>query len=139
MTEAISSISTNANTQTAAQTKQKSTLSNATKQKLEAMGINPSSVTSESEAQQKIKEAQAAQGAQIAQPAINNSMETVEKNARSLASEIEVNIGEDTKLDDIMNAISAKISEKRAEAGDDSAAARAPLCRGRRSRGRRWA
>ena len=121
MTDAISSVSTStastATTQSAK--KEESTLSDATKKKLEALGIDPSSVTSESEAQQKIKEAQAAQAAQNAQPAADTSMKTVEDNAKSLASKLDISLEQDAKIDDIMDAISAKITEKKEEAGND--------------------
>lgn len=120
MTDAISSISSSSAASSNVSTAAK--LSEDTKKKLEALGLDPAKYTSEAAAQAAIASAQQAQQAQQPQgqpQGGNTSMETIETNVKALAAKMGVNVGNNDKIDDIFDNISAKISELKASAGTD--------------------
>ncbi len=108
MSSSISSISS-----AAASTYQTNTLSTATKQKLEALGIDPSSVTSEAQAQALIAQAEATQHQQNADSGNsgggNSSEQELMSEAKSLATAVGASVSSDDTLDDIISNIDAKI------------------------------
>lgn len=118
MTSAISSISS-VSVASSSSASSSSALTEDTKKKLEALGIDTSNIKTETEGQQKLKEAQAAQASAQQKPQSNTSMEIVEDNAKSLASKIGAVVGNDDKIDDIFDKISTKISDLKASAGND--------------------
>ena len=68
-------------------------ISEETKKKLEALGIDPSTVKTETEAQQKIKEAESAQAnAQVQGVQINSPMGEIVQDAKDLAEKIGLSI-----------------------------------------------
>ncbi|CCY63294.1 unknown [Clostridium sp. CAG:967] len=97
----------------AVSTYQNNTLSAATKQKLEALGIDPSSVTSEAQAQALISQAEATQHQQNANSENNgggnSSEQELMSEAKSLATAVGASVSSDDTLDDIINNIDTKI------------------------------
>ncbi len=94
-------------------TYQNNTLSAATKQKLEALGIDPSSVTSEAQAQALISQAEATQHQQNANSGNNGGKNSSEQElmseAKSLATAVGASVSSDDTLDDIISNIDTKI------------------------------
>lgn len=97
----------------AVSTYQNNTLSAATKQKLEALGIDPSSVTSEAQAQALISQAEATQHQQNANSENNgggnSSEQELMSEAKSLATAVGASVSSDDTLDDIISNIDTKI------------------------------
>ena len=97
----------------AVSTYQNNTLSAATKQKLEALGIDPSSATSEAQAQALISQAEATQHQQNANSENNgggnSSEQELMSEAKSLATAVGASVSSDDTLDDIINNIDTKI------------------------------
>lgn len=84
-----------------------------TKKKLEALGIDPSTVTSEADARMKIQEAQAAQAAAIITEADGvkaNPIQQVFSDARDLAERIGVKTGSEQNLQSLFADINKKIT-----------------------------
>ena len=93
-------------------------ISSSTKVKLESLGINISTVSSESEAQSlidKLKAAKAGTQQQTAEKKESASSSTSEANtlaeAKSLASKMGLVLNNDTSIDEILSQISTKIRE----------------------------
>ena len=111
MSSSISSLSSSQ--AGAVSTYQNNTLSAATKQKLEALGIDPSSVTSEAQAQALISQAEATQHQQNANSENNgggnSSEQELMSEAKSLATAVGASVSSDDTLDDIINNIDTKI------------------------------
>ena len=97
----------------AVSTYQNNTLSAATKQKLEALGIDPSSVTSEAQAQALSSQAEATQHQQNANSENNgggnSSEQELMSEAKSLATAVGASVSSDDTLDDIISNIDTKI------------------------------
>ncbi len=92
-----------------------STLSESTKQKLQALGIDPSSVTSEAQAQSLINAAQTRQQVQKANNESNSkntcsSEAELISRAKSLASKLGVSVSNNSPLTEILSSISSKIN-----------------------------
>lgn len=123
MTDAIGSVSSNSVASSSSNSSSAAKISDETKKKLEALGLDPSKYTSEAAAQAAITEAQQkAQQAQQAQakPQSNGtSMETIEDSVKNLASKMGVPVGNNDKVDDILGNLSDKISELKTSAGTD--------------------
>ena len=122
MTDAISSVSSNSAASSSSNSSSAAKISDETKKKLEALGLDPSKYTSEAAAQAAITEAQQAQQAQQAQAQPKNSgtsMETIEDSVKNLASKMGVPVGNNDKVDDILGNLSDKISELKTSAGTD--------------------
>ena len=109
----MSSISSISNAQAGAVATYKSDeLSTLTKQKLEALGIDPSSVTSEAQAQTLIAQAEAAKQQNNAgqqQQGGNSSEQELLSEAKSLAKSVGVTVSSNDSLDDMIDKISSKI------------------------------
>ena len=86
-------------------------LSSSTKQKLEALGIDPTTVTSEAQAQSLIAQAEATKHQQNSgqQQGGNSSEQELLSEAKSLASTVGVAVSSNDTLDDIIDNISAEI------------------------------
>lgn len=105
-------------------------ITDATKKKLEALGIDTSKIKTEAEGQQKLKEAQASQASQASQAAQGpqskqqqsaaSQMEEITDQVTTLAAEVGVTISSNDQLSDVMNSISARISEMTVQAGQDT-------------------
>ena len=109
----MSSISSISSTQSMAVSAYKSEeLSSSTKMKLEALGIDPSSVTSEAQAQQLIAQAEATKHQQ-------NSQQQLISEAKELAAKVGVTVASDDTLDDITGNIADKI-QAMMDTGDPS-------------------
>ena len=121
----ISSIST---AQSAAvSTYKQEELSSSTKQKLEALGIDPTTVTSEAQAQALIAQAEATQHQQNSgqqQQGGNSSEQELLSEAKFLASTVGVTVSSNDTLDDIIDNISAEI-QVMLNSGDQSKVAAA--------------
>lgn len=99
-------------------------LTAATKVQLEALGVDTTNITTETQGQAALKAAQANQEAHHASKGAhkgNSSMDSIKAEATSLASQVGVSVSNTDKVDDILSNISAKISEMQAGAGDDKA------------------
>lgn len=94
-----------------------SKISEDTKKKLRALGLDPSRYTSEAEAQAAIQEAMSKQIAQ--KPNGADGFKQIEEEAKALAAQMGVSVGNNDKLDDIMSSISSKIDELKSSAGSD--------------------
>ncbi len=119
----MSSISSIGNAQSMALSSYKiDELSTSTKMKLEALGIDPSSVTSEAQAQQLIKQAEATkhqQNSQQQQQGGNSSEQQLISEAKELAAKVGVTVSTDDTLDDITGNIADKI-QAMMDTGDPS-------------------
>lgn len=119
MSDAISSISSSSAASVGGNSGSK--LSKKTKEKLIELGLDPTKYATEAQAQAAIAAALQAQQPQQAQGAQgdSNSMSTMEDSIKSLASKMGVSVGNNDKVDDILNGISSKITELMASAGTD--------------------
>ena len=110
----MSSISSINSTQSAAVStyKTQEELSSSTKMKLESLGIAPTTVTSEAQAQALIAQAEATKNQQNAgqqQGGGNSSEQELLSEAKSLASTVGVTVSSNDTLDDIIDNISAQL------------------------------
>lgn len=109
----MSSISSICSTQSMVVSAYKSEeLSSSTKMKLEALGIDPSSVTSEAQAQQLIAQAEATkhqQNSQQQQQGGNSSERELISEAKKLAAKVGVTVSTNDTLDDITGNIAEQI------------------------------
>lgn len=103
-------------------------LSEETKKKLEALGIDTSKIKSEAEGLQKLKEAQASQGASQAQgaaqaqgqkPQESSTQQEVEEQTQNLASKMGISVDRKDSMDTTLKNISAKIEELKADASSN--------------------
>ena len=110
MTSINSVASTTITTKT---TEQESELSAATKAQLEAIGIDPSTVSSESQAQALIANANGASFKSMlgGQNKTNSSDDTYLREAKSLASSIGVTYSSSDSIEDILSNISSKLNQ----------------------------
>lgn len=94
-------------------TEQESELSAATKAQLEAIGIDPSTVSSESQAQALIANANGASFKSMLgeQNKTNSSDDTYLREAKSLASSIGVTYSSSDSIEDILSNISSKLNQ----------------------------
>ena len=102
-------------------------LSSTTKLKLEALGIDPSTVTTEAQAQTLIAQAEAAKqqnNAEQQQQGGNSSEQELLSEAKNLATEVGVTVSSNDSLDDIINNISKEI-QVMLNSGDQSKASSA--------------
>lgn len=95
-----------------------SVLSDDTKKKLQALGLDPSKYTSEAQAQQAIQDAQTKQES-TRQSGNKGSFETIKTEVQELAGSMGISAGSNDKISDIMSSISDKISELQSSAGSD--------------------
>jgi len=114
---AVSSASAASSTSSSSSTK----LTAATKTQLEALGVDTTNITSETEGQTALKAAQAKSDAQQKAKAAagGGSEDSIKASAQTLASEMGVSVSSTDTTDDILSNISAKLSELKASAGDD--------------------
>lgn len=110
----MSSISSINSTQSAAVStyKTQEELSSSTKMKLESLGIDPTTVPSEAQAQALIAQAEATKNQQNAgqqQGGGNSSEQELLSEAKSLASTVGVTVSSNDTLDDIIDNISAQL------------------------------
>ena len=120
MTDAISSIGSNSVANTSSKSSS-TALSDDTKKKLQALGLDPSKYTTEAQAQAAITAAQAQQQSQQqgAQKPGGSSFSSIKTEVQDLASKMGINVGNNDKTSDILNNISDKISELKSSAGTD--------------------
>jgi hypothetical protein len=103
-----------------------------TKQKLEALGIDASKIKTETEAQEKIKEAESAQAnAPIAMT--SDPMREVFKDAKDLAEKIGLNVRDYPQIKDLLDAIDKRIKEFEKETEHDKEDDRKKMVAGVRS------
>ena len=86
-------------------------LSSSTKQKLEALGIDPTTVTSEAQAQSLIAQAEATKHQQNSgqQQGGNSSEQELLSEAKDLASNVGATVSSNDTLDDIIDKIAEEI------------------------------
>lgn len=97
-----------------------SALSEETKKKLKALGLEPTEYTSEAEAKAAIAKALAQQQGIEKPPQGSNPEETIINEAVELAAAVGVSgISKQDKMDDILDKISQKINEMQESAGSD--------------------
>jgi len=101
-------------------------LTNDTKQKLDALGVDTSSITTEAQGQIALLQAQQQQpqngqsgGEKHHSGSGKAEMEAMKSQATELAGKVGVTVSSDEKLDDIMAAIGPAISAKVSAAGND--------------------
>ena len=94
-------------------------LSSSTKLKLEALGIDPTTVTSEAQAQSLIAQAEAQQNSGQQQGGGNSSEQELLSEAKTLASAVGVSVSSNDSLDDIIDNISDQI-QVMLDSGDQS-------------------
>ncbi len=94
-------------------------LSEETKAKLQALGIDPSTVSSESEAQSLIAQVEAMSQSDQARP--NSSDQTLLTKAQALAEDVGVQYSYKDNLDDLCEKISQKIEQLASQYGNDGA------------------
>ena len=102
-------------------------LSEATKAKLIALGIDPSTVSSEAEAQALISQVEAMSKTDKARPQTNGTQQTTSseqelmQKARELAEKVGVSLSQNDTLDDMCKKISDKIEQLSAACANDTA------------------
>ena len=100
-------------------------LTEETKSKLQALGLDPSKYTTEAQGQKALTEAQAAQNSQAAQAgaqhqhAPHGGESSIKAEVQALAAQIGIPVGSKDKISDILANVSEKISELKASAGND--------------------
>ena len=117
MTTAVSSVSSSTPA-TSTPTAAPSALSDDTKKKLQALGLDPTKYATEADAEQAIQDATAKQAA-TKKPDGAGNFKTIEEEAQALASEMGIPVGQNDKMSDIMDAITAKIDDLQSSAGSD--------------------
>lgn len=95
-------------------------LSEETKAKLQALGINPTTVSSEAEAQSLIAQVEAMSKTDQARPQSNSSDQTLLTRAKDLAEEVGVKVSQTDTTDEICEKIAQKIEQLVAQCGNDS-------------------
>lgn len=101
-------------------------LSDATKMKLQVLGIDPASVSSETQAQVLIANAQARQAVQKttnednSKNTCSSECELISR-AKNLASKMSVSVSNDKSLSEILNSLSSKINTLNNQSEGDSA------------------
>ncbi|MCD8377994.1 MAG: hypothetical protein LUB59_04305 [Candidatus Gastranaerophilales bacterium] len=125
MSTTISSVNSTTSSSTAS-TSTKSQISDSTKRQLEALGIDASSVTSESQAQALIAAKQAEQSFQDSlymssddSSSTDSTESSLISEAKSLANQLGVSVASDDTFDDITAAISDAIEKLMDKAGND--------------------
>lgn len=118
MTDAISSVSSTSSASSASASSS-TAISDDTKKKLLALGLDPSKYTTESQAEEAITEAQAKQQPQQAQKSGSSSFATIKTEVQELASKMGLNVGTNDKTSDILSKISDEINELQSTAGSD--------------------
>lgn len=114
----ISSLSSSCTTST------QSTLSESTKRKLQALGIDPTSVTSETQAQTLISAAQQRQQVQktnnddTSKNTCSSETELISR-AKSLASKMGISVSSNSTLEEMLTSISSKISSLSSQTNGD--------------------
>jgi len=119
MTSISNSVSSVSNTVQTEKTQANEQLSAATKAKLEALGIDPETVSSESQAQSLIANAQSASFKSMVSNDEQNSNSTEEtylQEAKSLASSLGITYSSDDTINDILSSISNKLNQMMASA-----------------------
>lgn len=95
-------------------------LTAATKQQLEALGIDTTGIKTEAQGQAALFSAQASSSsAQKPEHKGGGGMSEIKAQAQQLASEVGVSVSSTDKIDDILSKISDKISQLQAAAGND--------------------
>lgn len=121
MTTEVNSINSTSATSSTSSTSSSNTASNAltdeTKAKLLALGVDVSNIKTEMQGEIALQQAQRQQKTQ--ETAKNSQEDSVKSEALSLASEVGASVSSDATTSDIMSAISAKISELQSSAGAD--------------------
>jgi len=120
---AISSISSASATSSSSST----VLTDTTKKKLEALGIDASKIKTETEGLQKLKEAEAQQAAQAAQSAqgqqqqngASSQTDAIKTQATSLASQLGISVSDKDTVEDILENIGTKLSAMSVQAAND--------------------
>lgn len=111
----VSSIGSSSSSSTSSSTQ--SQLSEDTIKKLKELGLDPTQYKTEAQAQAAISSAQ--QATQKPQNGAN-SYDTIKTEVTDLASQMGVEVGNNDKLDDILDKISTQINVLQASAGDDT-------------------
>jgi len=96
-------------------------LTDATKKKLQDLGLDPSKYNTEALAQAAISQAQTQQQTQKPQKPSGSKDDSIKTEVQDLASKIGVIAGNNDKITDILSKISDKISELQTSAGTDPA------------------
>ena len=108
MTTSISSVNAGSTAASEVLTK-KSSLSNETKAKLEALGIPVTDGMTESEAQSKISQAEAQKQSQNGGQQQNSSESEILSRAKTLASQVGVTVSSDADISEILDDIGAEL------------------------------
>ncbi len=108
MTTSISSVNAGSTAASEVLTK-KSSLSNETKAKLEALGIPVTDGMTESEAQSKISQAEAQKQSQNGGQQQNSSENEILSRAKTLASQVGVTVSSDADISEILDDIGAEL------------------------------
>lgn len=96
-----------------------SKISEDTKKKLLALGLNPADYKNETDAQAAIA-AHQHQQQEGTKKAGGGDFKRIEEEAQALAAEMGVAVGQNAKINDIMDKISSKLSELESNSGSDS-------------------
>jgi len=123
MTDSISAISSTAATSASSASSSAPKLTDDTKSKLQALGVDTTSITTEAQGQIALLVAQQQQQTQTAgKPPTGGGkeqMEAIKAQATSLASKLGVSVSADEKLPEIMAAIAPALTAKSSAAGED--------------------
>lgn len=96
-------------------------LSEETKAKLQALGIDPTTVSSEAEAQSLIGQVESMSKTDQARPQSNSSDQSLLTRAQELAEDVGVKVSQRDTTDEICKKIAEKLEQLAAQYGNDSA------------------
>lgn len=97
-------------------------LTNATKVKLEALGINTTNIKTEIQGQAALRTAEEKRKAlqKLKTESANRSQEVIKTEAKSLAAQVGASVSDDDSVSDILIKVASKVNDLKASAGDDS-------------------
>lgn len=126
MSNQISSISSSSTTSTTSSSSSSSSssaskLTEETKRKLEALGVDTTNITTETQGQIALLQAQQQQAQQNPEGGNKAEMESIKSQATALAGKLGVSVSSDEKVPDIMSAIGSALNAKVSAAGNDQA------------------
>lgn len=122
MTNSINSISIAGAASTASSSSAAQKLTDETKNKLQALGVDTTNITTETQGQIALLQAQQAKGEKSGHGgAGKEEMQSLKAEATSLAEKLGVSVTSDEKLSEIMDAIGPALDAKISAAGNDEA------------------
>ena len=94
-------------------------LTAATKAKLSALGVDTKDIKTESEGKMRLQEAQMSRNSESTDKVSKSNSDSILEEAKTLAKKLNISVGKHENINDILDKITNKISEMKADAGND--------------------